>query len=112
MEKEAIQNEIKQLLKIQSKWANTLKHKSEANSLISEISIFKHMLSTDFPNSAKYFKRNSSAEINFTDGISELRRYSQSKLKVKDDVYFTDGIKNICYGISNLIIELKMEIEE
>lgn len=64
-----------------------------------------------FPNSVKYFNRNSHAEINFTDAISDLKRYSSSKLKVKDDVYFINGLNNIHYGINNLIISLEMELE-
>lgn len=109
MEKEDIEKEIKELLKIQNKWNNTLKQKSKAHSLLSEIDIFKHTFSLNFPNSVNHFKRNSSAEIKFTDGISELKRYSESKLKVKDDVYFGEGIKNICYGINSIIIALKLE---
>lgn len=112
MEKENIENEIKELGKLANQWSNTPKLKSKAHNLISDIQIFKHTFSVNFPNSVKYFKRNSSAEINFTDGISELKKYSDSKLKVKDDVFFNEGIKNITYGIQNIITELKMEINE
>jgi len=111
MEKENVKKEIKELIKIQHNWNNTLKQKSKARGLLSEITLFKHTFSENFPYSVKHFKRNSSAEINFTDGISELKRYSESKLKVKDDIYFNEGIKNICYGINNIIIRLKIEHE-
>ena len=109
MEKNIIENEIKELLKIQYKWRNTFKSKSKAYCLLSEIAIFKHTFSTNFPHFVEHFKRNSHAEIYFTDGISELERYSESKLKVKDDVLFHDGLKNICYGFNSLIIDLKIE---
>jgi hypothetical protein len=63
MEKEDIENEIKELLKIKNKWCNTFMNKSKAYNLLSEIDMFKHTFSVNFPYSVNHFKHNSSAEI-------------------------------------------------
>lgn len=111
MDTENIQNEIKELKKIMVKWSYTQKNRSEAWNLISEIEIFNHMFSSSFPSSVKYYKRNSRAEICMTDGIQELRIYSNSKLKIKDDVYFYDGLRNVNNALLNIIHELNEELD-
>lgn len=112
MEKEKIQSEIDELKKIRSKWSYTFMDKPRVNDLLSSISIFHHMFSSDFPNAVKHYKRNSFAEINITEGISELKMYANSNLKKKDDHYFHEGLRNITNGIQKIIVSLESELKE
>jgi hypothetical protein len=110
MDKENIKKEISDLKKIKNNWFYTQKNKSDVWKLISDIQIFNHTFSVNFPNSVKYYERNSFAEINISDGIKELRIYSNSKLKVKDDIYYLEGIKNVTNGLHKIILSLKEEL--
>ena len=112
MKKENIKAEIEKLKMIKFKWYQTNLGKSNTNDLLSLISSFNHTFSLNFPNAVTYYDKNSSAEINITDGIKELNSYVRSKLKKKDDHYFYDGIKNITNGIQILIDSLEYKIQD
>ena len=107
----SIQNEINELIKIRSKWINTIKSKSQANVLVTEIKVVNHTFDGNFPNAIESKKRNSFAEINISDGIFNLKQYANSKLKNKDEHYFDDGIKNIRNGIDEIINYLENQIK-
>lgn len=110
MDSENIQKEISELQKIKNNWFYTPKNKSDVWRLISDIQIFNHTFSVNFPNSIKYYRQNSRAEIYMTDGLMELKIYSNSKLKVKDDIYYYQGIKNVTNSINEIIFNLKEEL--
>ena len=112
MYKKDIENEIAELKKVKSVWNNTTLNKKQAKGLTNQIKIFNHTFSAKFPNSVKYYRRNGFAEIHITDAISELRGYSKSILKNQDDNYFYDGMKNLNWGIDDLISNLQTVIEE
>jgi hypothetical protein len=112
METENIKSEIEELKRIKSKWSYTLMDKPRIRDLLSSISIFNHTFSVNFPNAVKHYKRNSFAEINITDGISELKMYANSDLKKKDDHYFHEGLRNVTNGIQKIIVSLESELSE
>jgi hypothetical protein len=102
--------EIEKLKKIKLEWLKTDMNKGQAQNLVSKIDNFIHTLPVNFPNSTKYYKKNLYAEINLTDGTSELESFAESNLKMKDNHYFNDGIRHIGYGIDKIIKDLEKDI--
>lgn len=109
---ENIISEIEELNRIKSKWSHTFMDKPRARDLLLSIRNFNHTFSADFPNAVKHYKRNSSAEINITDGIEELEKYANSNLKKKDDHYFDDGLRHLTNGIQKIIASLENELKD
>ena len=109
MNNEQIQTEIIELKSFVKKIDYCGKSKMDASNLISEVGIFLHTLSVQFPIGAKYYIRNHSNEINITDGMNDLKTYEKSKLKKKDDHYFYSGKENIKRGINGIIRNLESQ---
>ncbi len=109
---EQINNEIKQLKAVLSKIDTTRISKQNASDLRSFIGTFNHMFSVNHPLSVNHYRRNQFNEINVTDGLEDLERYSASKLKQKDDHYFWDGKERLSNGIKGIIRNLENDIKE
>lgn len=106
---EEINIEIKNLEAVLLKIDLTRMSKQNARDLKSYIEIFNHTFSVNFPLSVNHYKRNQSNEIDVTDGLKDLERYGESKLKQKDDYYFWDGKKRIKCGIQGIIKYLEAD---
>ena len=110
MDKGALHKEIVELQKISSQWSRTRVNKNEANDLITNIEIFDHTFSVDFPNSVEYYRRNGFAEKHIKDAIFELKSFAKSNLKQKDNHFFYEGMQHLKRGIENLTRNLQKEI--
>ncbi len=106
-----MENEINELKKIKQTWLRTGLDKSLARDLITSIGLFEHTFSVKYLNAEKCFRKNRIAEIAITDGKAELHYFENSKLKVKDNHFFCNGIKNITRGAQSIISSIEKEIE-
>jgi hypothetical protein len=105
--KELILEEIKKLKKLKSKWNIGYPDKEDVRNLLQELNKFNYFFSSQYIYAIPYFKKNSSAEVDITDGIEALQQYSKSNLKTKDDQYFYKGIENIQLGLNSIISSLE-----
>ncbi len=107
MVEQQIQKEINKLEKIKRTWPFTRMNKNVVSDLLSEIRSFNHTFTAQYKYAQDFYFHNSSAEIEITDGIEELKNYLKSKLKKKDDRYYYSGIENIKNGLDRIIKGLK-----
>jgi hypothetical protein len=110
MEKEEIEKEINKLKNFKRKIEYNYPDKQNARKVKSEIILFNHLFTSEYNYAQSFYRKNSYAEIDITDGIEYLERYINSKLKKKDDEYFTRGIKRINLGIEHIIDDLERKI--
>lgn len=109
---EEIEDEIARLERLAGRWNARHPDKRSAFDISIELSNFIHTLKVNFPHASRYYVPNRIAEIHFTDGKENLDYYQNSKLKKKDDPYFYRGIKDIQFGMKDLIRDLKAILDK
>jgi hypothetical protein len=110
MEKEEIEKEINKLKNFQRKFNLSYADKKDARKLISEITKFNHLFTSEYIHAQPFYRKNMFAEIDITDGINDLNSYLESKIKEKDDNYCIRGSERINSGIGHIISSLEMKI--
>lgn len=100
--------EVGLLKAIRSKWQKTGQNKQSARDLMAEIAKFRLTYADDFKLIHPYFE---GATSYFSDANKALLKFAESKLKQKDDHYFTEGINKLKQGLNYLIAQMEKEKE-
>ena len=109
--KQEIEKEITKLKTFKSKF--NLKHadKSDARKLLSEINTFNRLFKSEYTYAQPFYSKSTYAKTDIDDGIEDLERYIESKLKEKDDKYCVRGFEKIYSSLNSIISSLEDKIK-
>lgn len=101
-----IERAIERIESQKREWLSTRKDKIQAHSLLTKISFFYHSIESEYSDFFDTSYPDIYVKVLFEDAKWQLERYSESKLKVKDDCYFDDAMLNIERGMNNIKTDL------